>query len=264
MSAPRTQRGPVASAKRVFHAGLRRWYASRLRARREPLSHLFILGHMRCGSTLLTNILCSHPEVIGFGETRTVYEDEHAFTKLVWKVHWAHRRFRVTRTYALDKLLHNHQLPDPTLLDQRPHKLIFLSREPVRTIRSTMVQLGYTEEQALEYYAARLDRLTAIARTRQEHSASVWTTYERMVEDPDHVLREITAFLNLETPLSKEYTRPPRSDKKGVGDSKGQISAGEIVPQRKLDVEVSERVQRQAITAHDTFCEAMRGLVREL
>ena len=117
---------------------LRRWYASRLAARTqldsdEPLAHLFILGHMRCGSTLLTNILCSHPEVIGFGETRTVYESERDFTKLVWKVHWTHRRFRVTQTYALDKLLHNHQLPDPALLDRRPHKLIFLSREPVRS-----------------------------------------------------------------------------------------------------------------------------------
>ena len=127
-----------------------------------------------------------------------------------------------------------------------------------------MEQLGYTEDEALDYYRGRLECLAELARERSEQSEAVWITYERVVADPDDVLERLTAFLGLKTPLSRTYTRPPRSDRKGVGDSKGQIAAGEIVKPRELDTAVSERVERAAAAAHEAFTAALRGLVPEL
>ena len=35
---------------------------------------LFLVGHMRCGSTALANVLCAHPSVSGYGETHVRYD----------------------------------------------------------------------------------------------------------------------------------------------------------------------------------------------
>ncbi len=39
---------------------------------------LFLIGHMRCGSTALSAILCSRPDTSGYGEAHIAYTDRAA------------------------------------------------------------------------------------------------------------------------------------------------------------------------------------------
>ncbi|MGV2388843.1 MAG UNVERIFIED_CONTAM: sulfotransferase [Microcystis novacekii LVE1205-3] len=49
---------------------------------------------MRSGSSLLTHILNSNPEIIGFGETHLVYESEQDFKALMFQLYWTFERFK--------------------------------------------------------------------------------------------------------------------------------------------------------------------------
>ncbi len=57
-----------------------------LSAFRPSFKYLFVFAHMRSGSTLLVHLLNSSPEIIGYGETKTVYTDEDSFCNLLSKV----------------------------------------------------------------------------------------------------------------------------------------------------------------------------------
>jgi len=50
--------------------------------RGQPYRILLILSHMRSGSSLLTHLLNSNPEIIGYGETHIQYASEQDFKKL--------------------------------------------------------------------------------------------------------------------------------------------------------------------------------------
>ena len=40
----------------------------------QPQQKILLLGHMRCGSSLLSNILATNPEITGYGETHLDYQ----------------------------------------------------------------------------------------------------------------------------------------------------------------------------------------------
>jgi hypothetical protein len=50
---------------------------------------LLLLGHMRCGSSLLTHILVDNPEIAGYGETHTRYNTSNDFEEWLYRSHYA-------------------------------------------------------------------------------------------------------------------------------------------------------------------------------
>ena len=200
-------------------------------------SYLFLLGTMRSGSSLLTAILCSHPEILGYGETHVVYDEIDKVQELVARVRRAHDGREPSR-YVLDKLLHDGLIPDPRMLEGVDLTCIFLLREPRRTIQSLVHQLDSTLDDAFTYYRERLQNLERYARA---FPRSAFLTYERLVGDPAGTLERLTGFLDLGSPLSADYRLQPLHDRKGVGDRSGRLAAGRILSdERELRVELPE------------------------
>lgn len=134
---------------------------------------IFILAHMRCGSTALSNILCSRPDVSGYGEAHVRYDDESALGRLV--VNQALRRaWKPGARHLFDKILHNrHDAAAPKAFFAA--RAIFVVREPgaaIRSIRKLYADLGRdeygTDVEATEYY---VERLQAMARMWGHFSA---------------------------------------------------------------------------------------------
>lgn len=200
-------------------------------------SYLFLLGTMRSGSSLLTAILCSHPEILGYGETHVVYDGKEKLQELVARVRRAHGEREPSR-YVLDKLLHDGLIRDPAVLEEADLTCVFLLREPRRTIQSLVHQLDSTLDDAFTYYRERLLHLERYARA---FPRSAFLTYEGLIADPEGTLARLTRFLRLESPLSPEYRLQPLHDRKGVGDRSGRLEAGRILSEeRELRVELPE------------------------
>lgn len=201
-------------------------------------SYILLFAPMRSGSTLLTFLLCSHPEILGYGETHVVYRSPADFAELVARVCRAHGKERPERRYVLDKQLHNGLLRQPDCLDGADVTCLLLLREPRRTIRSIVHQLDSTWDDAFTYYE---ERLAALASYVPHFPRSAFLTYERLVGEPERALAGLTDFLGLSPPLSPEYQLQPLHDRKGVGDRSEAIRAGKILPNaRELTVELPE------------------------
>lgn len=200
---------------------------------------LFVLAPMRSGSTLLASLLCSHPEILGYGETHVVYDSPAKLGELVARVCRAHGVERPAlpgRGYVLDKLLHDGLLRRPEVLEGIDLTCLFLLREPRRTLQSIVHQLDSTLDDAFRYYGERLASLEAYARVFPRRA---FLTYEELVGDPERTLARLTTFLGLSTPLSTEYRLQPLHDVKGVGDRSEAIRAGRILLNpRDLTVEL--------------------------
>lgn len=183
---------------------------------------VFVLGHMRCGSTALSNVLCNHPEFSGLGEAHIRYTGRSALGLLVlsqvrrgcWRPR-AHRLF--------DKILHSRYDRDPAEEFFRSNA-IFLVREPRRTIpsiRTLFERVGgnqyRTDEQAADYYERRIvdlarlwERFPAANRHRLSH--------DDLTRAPDVELAAISHMLGLRRPLENRYAGKKVSARHGVGD----------------------------------------------
>jgi hypothetical protein len=82
-----------------------------------PRRHLFVLGHMRSYSSVLSHILGSHPQIDGYCETHIRYRWHFDLLRL-------QRRVRqltgepLRGDYVLDKILHDYPLAR-SILDSR-------------------------------------------------------------------------------------------------------------------------------------------------
>jgi len=211
------------------------------------MRYLFLLGTMRSGSSLLTAILCSHPEILGFGETHVVYDGPEKMQELVARVRRAHEGQQPKR-YVLDKLLHDGLIRDPGALDGIDLTCVFLLREPRRTIESLVHQLDSTLDDAFNYYRERLLNLERYARA---FPRSAFLTYEGLIADPAGTLERLARFLGLGSPLSAEYRLQPLHDRKGVGDRSGRLQAGRILSEaREISVRLPEDRVAEAEAAY--------------
>ena len=79
-----------------------------------------ILGHMRAGSSLLTNVIANSSEASGYGETFTCYSSRFSFRLLLARIRLQrliHGRLTVPGRLIVDKALHNKLTPSPEALD---------------------------------------------------------------------------------------------------------------------------------------------------
>jgi hypothetical protein len=218
-------------------------------------AYLFLLATMRSGSSLLSSILCSHPEILGYGETHVVYDGTDKMRELVTRVchaheghHEGHHEGQAPARYVLDKLLHDGLIRDPGVLDGIDLTCVFLLREPRRTIESLVHQLDSTLDDAFNYYRERLLNLERYARA---FPRSAFLTYEGLIEDPAGTLERLAGFIGLSSPLSPEYRLQPLHDRKGVGDRSGRLEAGRILSEaREISVDLPEDRVAEAEAAY--------------
>jgi len=206
------------------------YYSLAIPAQKTP-TKLFILSHMRSGSSLLTHILNTNPEIAGYGETHIEYSSQKEFYALIAKVHVYLRKFIVSEKYILDKILHNDRLANTKLLTKEPRIYgIFLVREPQRSLASLMkLWSDWDENTALNYYTSRLHNLVSYAKLINDKSRSILLTYDQLVQESDQVLLALQKFLDVGQPFSSEYEVLPTTGLKYIGDSSANIKAGKII-----------------------------------
>ncbi len=238
-------------------------YLERREHRRDDRSRIvWILGHMRSGSTLLMHLLSSHPEVLGAGERNAVYASPQDLRRLAVEAAYARRRFFREYRYVVDQINHDRFLVDEGLLDHPRVAKIFLVREPRGAVASMVEVLGrhygMTLEQAADYYVDRLRALERYARKVADQRCSLFLSYQDLVKNPRPSLDRLQAFLDLETPLSESYRRFRFTGRQG--DPSRRISSGRILTDlqpRPVDLEpaVLERARQAYSRCLSTLAE---------
>lgn len=238
-------------------SGLRKLYGLRSELSRRPYRYVFILGHQRTGSSMLTQIICSHPQVAGFGESRTRYRSRADLQSLRGEVFRLHGNFWNLKSCVLDKVLFDELLPDVDTIDDEDIRWVFLLRDPIRTMRSMMEMFG-NESNQLQYYCDRVGWLRHASEQLANRGRSFFTTYDRLIENADSELEALTDFLGLDPPLAKEYELQPRAGKEGVGDASSRITSGRIIAQqREHPYRPSKRISETLLTEYEQALNAL-------
>ena len=190
---------------------------------------VFIMGHMRTGSSLLSHLLLSNAEIMGLGESNAIYSQKNDLWRLVMKAQWQQRQFSRTARY-LDQINHNKKTPQAPLLQKNNVQLICLIREPAHATASIMkltqdYYTPWTHEQAEAYLCQRYEGILQLAQSLPKERV-IWVEYEKLTSQSEETLARLSDFLTLQTPLSPEYETHSFSGKHG--DPSDNLKSGQI------------------------------------
>lgn len=191
---------------------------------------IIILSHTRSGSTLLTNILANHDDIIGYGETFLKYTCYKDFQKLILAVHRGQLLLRLKGKYVLDKILHN-EFIESSLLNHPSVYPVFLLRKPENALPSILnlsrKKNPYKKDiDAYNYYIKRLDNLIHHAKNVDK---ALFITYENMQNKTTNTLKSLKQYLELEEDLLPEYKLHRKTGKRFIGDSSANIYSGKVL-----------------------------------
>lgn len=183
---------------------------------------LFLIGHMRCGSTALSAILCSRKEISGYGEAHIAYSSRAALGILA--INQIRRRaWSPWAPTLFDKILHS-RYDTAASDDFFTSRALFMAREPVPAIRSirhlfAKLESGEysTDALAAQYYEERLGAMLRLW-PRFAPDRRVTCTYEALTADPERVLSKISARLGMMPPLANQYALKAAAVGRGAGD----------------------------------------------
>ncbi|MEW6132843.1 MAG: hypothetical protein AB1591_06690 [Pseudomonadota bacterium] len=199
----------------------------------EPRARIFLLSHMRAYTSLAGHILGSHPQIDGYYEMHLGYEDASAPVRQREAFLQSHA-FKPGSRYLFDKLLHNDYRLLPERLGLADIKILVSLAGPEHSIRSIVhlfAQKGIDDPYAspvgaANYYIARVNALAGFCRACAwpycYFDAELWQCA------PEKLLPELTAWLELELPLSERYQVFSHTGKAGKGDSSPRILSGRI------------------------------------
>jgi hypothetical protein len=226
---------------------------------------VFLLGHMRSGSTLLTNLLRSHPEILGSHELWRTYANRGDLEHLAIDLRNLNPEKAATADFLVDKILHNQLIHDPRYVREHNVKCIFLTREPKASISSMASRLDRLPmyrrpDLAAQYYEFRLRRLAHFA-VELDPSSALYVDYAEIVGRTDETLHRITDFLGLQTPLRPEYEVDDTTGVWGLGDGSEHIQAGRVIAAKtEYDVVVDDVWLDRARAAYDDVCAELLNL----
>ena len=233
---------------RVMRKLYYRAHYHQLRAR--GFKWLFVLGHMRTGSSLLVHILNTNPEILGYGETKLKYRGRHSLAKLydhVLEEFEAHGGYSKHPTYIMDKILGHHVL-NRQVFSTDALRCIVIVRDPIEALPSILsrdLPLIQSPGDALDYYSRTLSRIKMELEAYDR--PFVFLKYSQLVNESDQVLRRITDYLDLREPLVPEYNPIWSTGKPGIGDSSPRIRKGNILNQsNKYDIHLPNNIRKNA------------------
>jgi len=215
---------------------------------------------MRSGSSLLTHLLISNPEIEGFGESKICWSTRKDFDHLMTRVSYNRKNFKMNERFVLDKMLHNRLVSHLDILNDERLKIIFLLREPVRTLISHLSILkNENERSALLYYQQRLSFLLKCAEFVGSQERSLFFTYDELINQTEIVFKKIESFIDLKYPISTNYMITKHTGVKNIGDSSEYIKSGKILktPVNKK-IKISQSVIEQAQESYSACLSDLR------
>ena len=221
--------------------------------------YLFVIGHMRSYSSLLTHILGSHPRIVGYAEMHQKYRNVLDLLELTRKVERSCDKGCAGR-YVLDKILHPQALAERVLC-RRDVRVIAIARDPEASIASILaLRAGGIDsiDSAIEYYVARMRTLVHVSELRS--GDVVYVDGESILEDTDRSLRELSWHLGITPELRSEYSTFRFTGVPKYGDPSEWIKAGKVVKRRAP----LPRLQLSAFQVQrlSHAYESMRGFMR--
>lgn len=181
--------------------------------------YVFVLAHMRSGSTLLSHILMSNHDILGFGERNAYYHTKEDLEILRLKTYCYHKIFLKSQRYFLDQINHNKFIGNADFLNNPSIRKIFLIREPVASISSMVNVLGKyygtTLDQAVNYYVDRLSGICEYANALTDKKYAIFITYHDLIYNTQSTLLNLQDFLGLATELSENYEKFDFTGKRG-------------------------------------------------
>jgi len=232
----------------------------------DPCARIFLLSHMRACTSLAGHILGSHPQINGYYEMHLGYEEPAALDRQL-EVFRQGDALKPGSRYLFDKLLHNDYPLRPERLGLADIKILVVLAEPAHTIRS-IVQLFRQKPEpdlyaspgaAANYYVERVRALAEFCGTTGwpycYFDAELWQ------RAPERLLPRLTAWLELDAPLSERYAVFSRTGTARRGDTSARMGSGRIdrtrsdysqieVPQEALEAaQAAYRECRERIVA---------------
>jgi len=196
-------------------------------------SRIFLLSHMRAYTTLAGHILGSHPLINGYFEMHISYDDASAPDKQM-EVLLQYERLKENSRYLFDKLLHNAYRLNSALFNPENTKILVSLLEPDKAVRSIMdlfLKKGTdhpyaSPEAATAYYMERVETLADFCMTT--NLPYYYYDAQLFKEAPEKLLARLTAWLELDSPLTERYQLFSQTGMPRKGDSSKLIRSGKI------------------------------------
>jgi hypothetical protein len=193
---------------------------------------IFVLGHMRSRSSVLSHVLGSHDEIIGYTELHRSYKSPLSLLKMKVDLY---EEFGAcfSGKYLLDKVLHNNLDPTLSVINKANPKIIFLLREPKGYAKS-LIRLGKklgnkryaTPEFAVKHYIERLNLLQTLPSLYDR--PYFFIDSDKLITETRPILDSLAIYLELEKNISSDYKKFEKTGKIRHGDSSDNISTGSI------------------------------------
>ena len=188
---------------------------------------------MRAFTSLAGHILGSHPQINGYYEMHSSYEDAAALGRQL-EVFRQGDVLKANSRYLFDKLLHNDYVLKPERLGPAELKILVSLAEPEHTIRSIVhlfrqkpdPDLYASPVEAAHYYVARVKAIADFCRTAER--GYCYFDAELLQAAPERLLSRLSGWLELDSPLSERYQTFSQTGKAGRGDSSARIHGGRI------------------------------------
>ena len=221
---------PVKYFKKALKSAFRKAIEVNIALNGHKHRYVFVLAHMRSGSTLLSHILGSNPEFAYGGESYTMFQTSADLRNLTIETCQRLRRLSLGETYVVGQI-NWASLADSVLKSPLIYKCVILIRSPEATLRSRVVtpaapgQPGMQEKDALDYYVHRLEQLVGYGRTLGNRAMLI--EYDDLVDNSEETLDALTDFFNVDQPFHTKYKLHRVTG--GYGDPSKNIWSGQII-----------------------------------
>jgi hypothetical protein len=213
---------------------------NQLAQRDHPLKYLFLISPMRAGSSLLTHVLNSHPEITGYGESHLSYDSDEDLFRLVARTSLLESDFPGEETYVMDKMVWSYGISEELLQSENIY-FLFLLRDPKANFRSMQklkdlrpwdegLERWNSLEACFEYLRRRLKFMVDQASRVNDPERCMLVEYDALLNQSSHTLAEIRQFLDLDSPISAEYSVSTTSGQFRYGDPSANLKTGQITP----------------------------------
>lgn len=199
--------------------------------------HVFMVSHMRSGTSVLSNIILTNPSFYGIGETHIEYHDSRSLGALLHKIASVRGLKGITAKYVYDKILHNERIQCDMVRIAPSAKYIIVLRNPLEAIPSIAKVMeglwdGGLDQQALDYYKLRIEWLRRFVEELPAKNL-FFLEYEELLARPRPVLDDLQKFLCLGLPLSERYDVNCWVGRSGIGDPSLHIKSGKLIARER-------------------------------
>jgi hypothetical protein len=235
--------------------------------------HILLLSHMRCYTSLLGHIFGSNPEIAGFAELHLPYYTKRDLIRSRYRIATLAGKRLKGKSIYFDKLLHNACHVSVDIMRLRNVNIIVSIRRPEDAISSIINMgkkyhdIGWYQDQfrAVNYYTARLSACCESMARFNDISGrrAIFFQAERLIDNPEDILRSLSKELGLTVPLVETYETYPETGYPGVGDPSEKIMAGHIVQDHEsrshvqfdpVLIDWAQRVYRYSIEVANRTC----------